>query len=91
MNKNYEINVISDENFENLVAEVIFKENDFAFIVSQERSFTEYEISIYSFIENAKERFYNTEKIPGLMIDFEIFQLAINEAKNRLALLDLPR
>lgn len=90
MNKIYEINVISDDHFDNLVAEVIFHGKPLSAIVSQERSRSEFEISLYSHIEKAKDKFYNTEKIDDLMIDFDIFAAAISEAKERLKLMDVP-
>jgi hypothetical protein len=89
--KVYEINIISDDHFRDLVAEVIFPEKLLSAIVSQERSRAQFEISLYSHIENSKERFYRTEKIDGLMIDFEVFLAAIVEAKERLTLLDVAR
>ena len=88
MNKLYEINVISDDHFDNLVAELTFKGKFLSAIISQEKNREDFEISVFSHIENAKERFYNTEKIESITIDINLFQSAIEEAKIRLKLLD---
>ncbi|WP_192246343.1 hypothetical protein [Mesorhizobium silamurunense] len=89
--KLFEISVISDNSYENLVAKVKFTSKEVGLILSQERSFDKIDISVFSFISNGRERFYETENIAEICIDLDLFLAAIGEAAQRLRLLDEPR
>ena len=89
--KPFEIAVISDNSYEKLVAEVKFTSKEVGLILSQERSFDRIDISVFSFISNGRERFYETENIPEVCIDLDIFLAAVGEATQTLRLLDEPR
>ncbi|SFP10093.1 hypothetical protein SAMN03159463_03574 [Mesorhizobium sp. NFR06] len=87
----FEVTVMSDNSYENLVAEVKFKSKEIGLILSQENSFEKIDISVFSFLSDGKEKFYNTENIPGVCIELDVFLAAIDEAVQRLRLLDIPR
>ena len=80
----YVINVCSDTAFENLIAEIIFDDGSML-IISQERSYEQFDASIYSLCKS-------TDDLLGkpFMIDLEEFMTAIAQAKERLRLLDIP-
>ena len=82
---NYDIAVCSDTAYEELVAEIDFRNGD-SVVVSQERSRDQFEVSIYS-------QFRNTDQLADQpkLIDLDDFLCAIAEAKERLRLLDVPR
>ncbi|CDX41608.1 hypothetical protein MPLA_430046 [Mesorhizobium sp. ORS 3359] len=89
--KPFEVAIISDTSYENLVAEVKFTSKNLGLILSQERSFEKIDISVFSFISNGENKFLDTEKIPEISIDLDVFLAAIDEAVQRLRLLDVPR
>ncbi|TSE12929.1 hypothetical protein C1D09_006585 [Mesorhizobium intechi] len=87
----FEIAVIDDQSYENLVAEVRFPSKEFGLILSQEESRERIDVSIFSFISDGREKFYETKRIPEVCIDLKLFLSAIDEAVRRLKLLDIPR
>ncbi|RWD51043.1 MAG: hypothetical protein EOS36_30045 [Mesorhizobium sp.] len=89
--KPFEVTVVSDNSYENLVAEVKFTSKDVGLILSQERSFEKIDISIFSFISDGENKFLDTENIPEICIELDVFLAAIDEAVQRLRLLDEPR
>ncbi|AZN97033.1 hypothetical protein EJ066_06870 [Mesorhizobium sp. M9A.F.Ca.ET.002.03.1.2] len=89
--KPFEVAVISDNSYENLVAEVKFTSKDVGLILSQEKSFEKIDISVFSFISDGENKFLDTDNIPEISIDLNVFLAAIDEAVQRLRLLDVPR
>ena len=87
----FSIVVRSDSNFENIISEITFTKKKFGLILSQERSYKSFEISVFSFLSNSSELFTETYKVEELMIDLDVFNRAISESKRRLELLDIPR
>ena len=81
----YELSVLSDTAFENLIAEIRF-DNGSSVVVSQEHGFHHFETSIYSPHRSTDE----LEERPHL-IDLDEFLGALAEAKERLILVDVPR
>jgi len=84
----FEVAVIDDESYENLVAEVRFPSKEFGLILSQEESRERIDVSIFSFI---REKFYETKNTPEVCIELNLLLSAIDEAVRRLKLLDIPR
>lgn len=91
MNRKYEMSVNSDENFYRLFVEIKFEGKDVGVIVTQEEDGGEFCVSVFSFIDRARERFFNSEKIKGISIENDLFLEAIQSARERLVLLDSPR
>lgn len=91
MENPFSIVVRSDSNFEKVISEITFSNKEFGLILSQEKSLNSFEISVFSFINNSSELFAETCKSEELMIDLDVFNRAISEAKRRLELLDIPR
>jgi len=91
MENPFNIAVRSDSNFENIISEITFAKKKFGLILSQEKSPNLFEISVFSFLNNSSELFTDTYKCEELMIDLDVFNRAISEAKRRLELLDIPR
>ena len=84
----FNIAVMSDNSYENLVAEVRFASKEVGLILSQERPFDKIDISVFSFVSDGRKKFYNTENIAEVCIDLNVFLTAIDEAVQRLKLLD---
>lgn len=87
----FEVAVIDDESYENLVAEVSFPSKEFGLILSQEKSLERIDVSIFSFISDSREKFCETKNIPEVCIELNLFLSAIDEAVRRLKLLNIPR
>lgn len=90
MANEYKISIRSDENYEMLIAEIIFGSKKIGILISQERSIQQFEISVFSLIERSSERFYETEKVDEISLDLDKFLEAISDAKERLKRLDRP-
>ncbi len=91
MENPFSIVVRPDPNFENIISEITFTKKKFGLILSQEKFYKSFEISVFSFLRNSSELFTETYKGEELMIDLDVFNHAISEAKRRLELLDIPR
>ena len=87
----FKVTVMSDRSYENLVAEVKFTSKEVGLILSQEKSFDKINISVFSFVENGRDKFLDTENISDVCIELDVFLAAIDEAVQRLRLLDVPR
>ncbi|UVK56075.1 hypothetical protein DBIPINDM_002653 [Mesorhizobium sp. AR02] len=87
----FKVTVMSDNSYENLVAEVKFTSKEVGLILSQEKSFDQIDISVFSFVECGRDKFLDTENVPDICIKLDVFLAAIDEAVQRLRLLDVPR
>jgi hypothetical protein len=74
----FEVAVIDDESYENLVAEVRFPSKEFGLILSQEESRERIDVSIFfSFISDGREKFYETKNTPEVCIELNLLLSAI--------------
>ncbi|BCG82305.1 hypothetical protein [Mesorhizobium sp. 113-3-3] len=89
--RRFEISVGSERAYTNLIAEIIFKDKKLGLILSQERSKEDIDVSVFSLIDNCTDHFYNSDRVDDVTIDIDTLIEAINEAKERLRLLDVPR
>lgn len=84
----YSIAVMSDDSYDNLVAEVVFEDKDVGLILSQEASRDHFEIAVFSLMDDAREKFYETKKVGRVTLDLKDFLAAVEDAKERLRELD---